>query len=331
MLRKTFITEIRNLLTTAHQTACKAINFAMVQAYWNIGKRIVEEEQLGRQRAGYGSELLKALAVQLTKEFGKGFDERELRRIRQFYQVFPIRDALRPELSWTHYRIMLRVEQAKARAYYLEATVANSWSSRQLERNIATMYYERLLSSRVEAMPKKVPHNIPAQNVIRDPYVLEFLGLQQPADYSESEIESAIINNIQSFLLELGTGFSFVGRQYRIKTDTKVFYIDLVFYHYILKSFILIDLKITELTHQDIGQMDMYVRMFEALKRGQDDQPTLGIILCTEKDHTMVKYSMLEESRQLFASRYSLLLPSEEMLRAELDKSIALIRERRAG
>ena len=327
MLRKIFITEIRQMLHHALQKTSRAVNLTMVQAYWSIGRRIVEEEQQGSRRAGYGASLLMELAIHLTKEFGKGFEERELRRIRQFYHAFPIRDALRPELSWTHYRIIIRVEHASARSWYVQVAADNAWSSRQLERNIGTRYYERLLASpKSDAGEQKEKGKAGANDIIRDPYVLEFLGLEQPAIYSESDIEAAIIKNIQSFLLELGTGFSFVGRQYKIKTDTKVFYIDLVFYHYILKCFVLIDLKITELSHQDIGQMDMYVRMFEGLKRGKDDNPTLGIILCTEKDHTMVKYSVLEESKQLFASKYSLVLPSEDELKTELERQLIMRR-----
>ncbi|MFY0256524.1 YhcG family protein [Chitinophaga sp. 30R24] len=330
MLKKSFITDIKNMLSAARQKAYAAINSAMVEVYWNIGKRIFEEEQQGKERADYGTFLIKELTKHLTEEFGKGFDERELRRMRQFYQTFPIRDALRPELSWTHYRIILRVDSPTARQYYVAETAAQSWSTRQLERNINTLYYERLLSTqnkRAALLDEQNMEKASSSDIIKNPYVLEFLGLKWPTGYSESEIESAIISNLQAFLLELGKGFSFVGRQYRIKTDTKVFYIDLVFYNYILKCFVLIDLKINELTHQDIGQMDMYVRMFEDLKKTEGDNPTIGIILCAEKDHTIVKYSMLEENKQLFASKYRLVLPTEEELRAELEREKQLIHE----
>lgn len=291
---------------------------------------LLRKSKNGNEKADYGTFLLKELAKHLTIEFGKGFEERELRRIRQFYQTFPIRDALRPELSWTHYRILLRVESPTARAYYINETAAQSWSTRQLERNINTLYYERLLSTQNKSAALKDEQNMEkvlSSDIIKNPYVLEFLGLEWPTGYSESDIESAIISNLQSFLLELGKGFSFVGRQYRIKTDTKVFYIDLVFYNYILKCFVLIDLKINELTHQDIGQMDMYVRMFEDLKKTEGDNPTIGIIFCAEKDHTIVKYSILEENKQLFASKYRLVLPTEEELRAELEREKQLLRE----
>lgn len=334
LIEKSFITEIKAILTAARMKVYNTINSAMVEAYWHIGKRIFEEEQQGQERAEYGSFLLKELSKELNNEFGKGFDERELRRIRQFYQIFPIRDALRPELTWTHYRIILRVDNPKAREYYIAETASESWSTRQLERNINTLYYERLLSTqnKKEALAdqqKMEKANPP--DLIKNPYVLEFLGLEGPTSYSEGDLETAIISNLQAFLLEMGKGFSFVGRQYRIKTDTKVFYIDLVFYNYILKCFVLIDLKIHELTHQDIGQMDMYVRMFEDLKKTEGDNPTIGIILCTDKDQTIVKYSMLEESKQLFASRYKLVLPTEEELRAELEREKQLIREQLGG
>ena len=301
-MHKKFISDVRQLLLEARGTVARQVNATMVYTYWEVGRRIVEEEQAGKNRAGYGEQLLKELSAHLVKEFGRGYGERDLRRMRQFYLSFPIRSSLRTELSWTHYRTLSGVRNEDARSFYLQETVQQSWSVRQLERNIASLYFERL----------KPP--------LKDPYVLEFLGLDEVTVYSESDIESAIIQNIQSFLLELGTGFAFVARQYRIKTETKVFYIDLVFYHYLLKCFILIDLKVTDLSHQDIGQMDMYVRMFEALRRGADDQPTLGIILCKDKDQTIVKYSVLEESEQLFASGYSLVLPSEDALKAVLEQ-----------
>ncbi|WP_295125561.1 PDDEXK nuclease domain-containing protein [uncultured Chitinophaga sp.] len=306
-MHKQFINDIRQLLLEARGKVARQVNAVIVYTYWEIGRRIVEEEQSGSKRAEYGGQLLKELSARLVKEFGRGYGERDLRRIRQFYLVFPIRSSLRPELTWTHYRTLLGVRNEEARTYYLQEAVQQSWSVRQLERNIASLFFERL----------KPP--------LKDPYVLEFLGLDDATVYSESDIESAIIQNIQSFLLELGTGFAFVARQYRIKTETKVFYIDLVFYHYLLKCFVLIDLKVTDLSHQDIGQMDMYVRMFEALRRSADDQPTLGIILCKDKDQTIVKYSMLEESEQLFASSYSLVLPSEDALKAVLEQGFRTV------
>jgi predicted nuclease of restriction endonuclease-like (RecB) superfamily len=300
MLKKSFVEQIKRMLV-AVKLATTAV---ILGTYWRIGKLIVTEERR-LKHAGF----LKELGARLAKEIG--FKERQLHLIRLFYKHFPIRRHIRTELRWTHYCCLLRVTNKAARDYYLGEAVRESWSLRQLERNIASFYYERIYT-RIRAGP--------CDAAVIDPYILEFLGLGSRAIQSESTIESAIIQNIQSFLLELGTGFAFVARQYRIKTDTKAFYIDLVFYHYLLKCFVLIDLKVTELSHQDIGQMDMYVRMFEALKRGADDQPTLGIILCKEKDQTMVKYSVLEESKHLFASSYSLVLPSEDALKAALEQ-----------
>ncbi|OGO73448.1 MAG: hypothetical protein A3K41_12015, partial [Chloroflexi bacterium RIFOXYD12_FULL_57_15] len=323
MSSKSLVTDIQNILHTARTKSYAAVNFAMVDAYWQIGKRIVEEEQKGKGRADYGTFLIKDLAKQLTVEFGKGLDERELRRMRQFYQLFPIRDALRPELPWTHYRLILRVENSKAREYYLTEAAEQNWSSRVLERNIHTLYYERLLASqdKKSALAKEAgfEKQSPA-DFIKDPYVLEFLGLPEDPMISEEEMETAIITKLQKFLLELGKGFSFVGRQVRVSTETSHFYVDLVFYNFLLKCFVLIDLKVDKLTHQDVGQMDMYIRMYDDLKRTEGDNPTIGIILCTNKDETIAKYSVLKGSEQIFASKYRLVLPTEEELQTELER-----------
>lgn len=237
---------------------------------------------------------------------------------------------MRSQLSWTHYRLIMRVDSPKAREYYLSEAASEGWSTRVLERNINSLYYERLLSTqnKREALKEQEKmEKIHPADLIKDPYVLEFLGVNMQSRFSESDIESAIISNLQQFLLELGKGFSFVRRQYRITTETKHFYIDLVFYNYILKCFVLIDLKIKELSHQDIGQMDMYVRLFEDRIKTEGDNPTIGIILCTEKDQTIVKYSVLEENKQLFASKYRLVLPTEDELRLELEREKQIIRE----
>lgn len=241
--------------------------------------------------------------------------------MRQFYRLFPIRDSLRPELTWTHYRHLLRVENQMARDYYVLEAIQQSWNTRTLERNINSQYFERILSTKKnhdQKQGEKLTGKISTDDIIKDPFMLEFLGLESPDAYSETDLETAIINKLQYFLLELGKGYAFVARQYHIRTDTKEFFIDLIFYNYILKCFVLIDLKITELTHQDVGQMDMYVRMFEDLKKIKGDNPTIGIILCSDKDETIVKYSVLNDSKHLFASKYRLFLPDEKQLINEI-------------
>jgi predicted nuclease of restriction endonuclease-like (RecB) superfamily len=318
-----FVNDIRGILVDARKQAYTSVNTMMVLAYWKVGQRIVEEELLGKERADYGHYLIRNLAKQLSDEFGKGFSLANLKNCRQFYLTFPEFEkgyAVRSQLSWTHYRLIMRVENPQAREYYLHEAAAHQWSSRQLERNLASHYFERLLAvPNTQSQPESLPNTLPTSEFIKDPYVLEFLDLPETGLYRESTLEAAIITKLQPFLLELGKGFSFVGRQFRISTETSHFYIDLVFYNYLLKCFVLIDLKTTKLKHQDIGQMDMYVRMFDDLKRGADDNPTLGIILCADKDDTVVRYSVLNDSQQLFASKYLHILPSEEELRQALD------------
>ena len=293
---------------------------------WEIGQHIVEFEQLGADRAAYGIRLIPRLAESLTVEFGRGFDASNLRYMRLFYLAFPIRDALRHELSWTHYRNLLRVDGEQARHWYMNEAADQNWSTRALDRQIGTLYYERLLASRdrdpvrQEAAAQITPLQKTPREFVRDPVLLEFLGLPETGRLLEADLEQALINKLQAFLLELGKGFAFVARQMRVSTETKDFYIDLVFYNYLLKCFVLFDLKAGELSHQDIGQMDMYVRMVDDLKRAPDDNPTVGIILCAGKDTSVVRYSVLHENEQLFASKYKLVLPSEDELRAELEK-----------
>jgi predicted nuclease of restriction endonuclease-like (RecB) superfamily len=319
-----FVEEIKQILEQARNKAYRAVNSVMVEAYWLIGKRIVEEEQKNKERADYGAYLIRDLSVNLATTIGKGFSIANLKNFRQFYLTFPNFQksyAVRSQLSWTHLRLIMRVENIEARDYYIKECVGQNWSSRQLERNINTFYYERLLSSSNKKLglvkEKDLERNSPS-DFIKDPYVLEFLNLAENPLITEQGVETAIIDNLQRFLLELGKGFSFIGRQYRISAETIHFYIDMVFYNYILRCFVLIDLKTNKLTHQDIGQMDMYVRMFDDLKRRENDNPTIGIILCSEKDNTTVKYSVLKDSEQLFASKYKLVLPTEEELKSLL-------------
>ena len=292
----------------------------------------MEFKQGGADRAKYGTQLLSRLAESLTAEFGKGFDASNLRYMRLFYQAFPICDAVRHELSWTHYRLLLRVEDEHARQWYMNEAADQNWGSRALERQIGTLYYERLLASkdrkpvRREASAKIVEADRTPRDFIRDPVLLEFLGLPGSGKLLESSLEESLIENLQHFLLELGKGFAFVARQQRLSTETKDFYVDLVFYNFQLKCFVLFDLKTKELSHQDIGQMDMYVRMYDELKRGAGDNPTVGIILCAQKDASVVRFSVLKKHKRLFATKYRLVLPSESELRAELEREMITAR-----
>ena len=271
---------------------------------------------------------LKQLSQQLTERLGKGFDVTNLRNMRQFYHAFPIRDAVRLELSWTHYRTLLRIENAQARDWYLHEAINQSWSARALERQISTLYYERLLASQekssvaAEAQQNTQPLAESAKDYLRDPYILDFLNLQDKT-YQESQLEQAIISNLQQFLLELGKGFAFVERQQRIRFDDEDFYIDLVFYNFKLKCFLLVDLKLGKLRHQDIGQMDTYVRLYDEQRKGSDDNPTIGLVLCSEKSEAVVKYSVLAEQKQLFAAKSLPYLPSEDELKRELERERA--------
>ncbi len=323
-----------DLIREARRKVLRAVDTTQVQTCWQIGRHIVEYEQQGARRAGYGKQLLVTLASVLTAEFGKGFDSSNLRYMRLFYQAFPMCDALRHELSWTHYRALLRVENDHARHWYMNESATQNWSTRALERQISTLYYERLLASRDRLTVKQEAtthiQQLPTspRDFIRDPVVLEFLGLPNAGSVLETDLEQALINQLQGFLLELGKGFAFIARQQRISTDSKDFYIDLVFYNYLLKCFVIFDIKRGELTHQDVGQMDMYVRMYDDLKRGPEDSPTVGIILCTQRDESVVRYSMLQGHEQLFASKYKLVLPSEEELRAELDRERVMLEQR---
>ncbi len=331
------IGNLAELIRQARQQAIRAVDVLQVQTCWEIGRYIVEFEQGGEARAGYGKQLLPTLAEALTAEFGKGFDTTNLRHMRGFFLAFPIRDALRRELSWTHYRTLLKVDSDSARQWYMNEAATQNWSTRALERQIGTLYYERLLASQDRAaVEQEAISNLQAlgkspREFVRDPVLLEFLGLPNAGTLLESDLEQALIDQLQGFLLELGKGFAFVARQQRISTESKDFYIDLVFYNYLLKCFVIFDLKRGELTHQDIGQMDMYVRMYDDLKRGPEDGPTVGIILCAQKDASVVRYSVLQGNEQLFASKYKLVLPSEEELRAELDRERALLEAQRLG
>ncbi len=323
--------EIKETLLLSRNQAYSAVNFAMVQAYWQIGRIIVEHEQNGNARAGYGKSVLQELSSHLTKDFGKGFSVRTLQQMKKFYVMFPNTNELRSQLTWTHYRLLMSVENEQARLWYMNEAIASAWSSRQLERQISTLYYERLLASRDqtpvrdEAMDLTAP--LALENFIKDPYVLEFLDLKNYPALRESDLEQALIDKLQEFLLELGRGFCFVARQKLMRYEDEDFYLDLVFYHSILKCHVLIDLKIGKLTHGDIGQMDSYIRMFDALYKNEDDNPTIGIILCSQKNEAIVKYSVLNDAQQVFASRYRLALPTAEELQHEIEAERRRIEE----
>lgn len=325
-INKNLYDDVLLILNSAREKTYSAINSEMVRAYWLMGKRIVKEEQNGEQRATYGEAILKNLSFALTAELGKGFSYANLRNFRQFYLTYPNEEicyTLCSKLTWSHNRLIMRVENEQARMYYLKEASTQNWSVRALERNINTLFFQRLLSSQNQKNEVAIIENSEKASIddfIKDPYIFEFLKISEPTEANENEIETALIQNLQQFLLELGKGFSFVARQQRISTETSHFYIDLVFYNYILKCFVLFDLKTAKLTHQDTGQMDMYIRMYDDLKRQTDDNPTIGIILCAEKDETVVKYSILNDNKQLFATKYKPFLPSEAELIAEIER-----------
>lgn len=318
--------EVKQIIDEAKNTVYRTANFEMVKAYWNIGKKIVEEEQNGKDRAKYGISLLKELSERLAVEYGKSFSDRNLRHIRQFYNTFPKWNAVRSELSWTHYRLLLKVDNEAERIFYLQESISENWSTRTLERQINSFYYKRILSTPKESQPlikqeaDEKKQELQPIDFMKDPYVLEFSGLKPNQKFYEQELEQAIIDKLQEFLLELGKGFSFVGRQQRISLEHEHFYIDLVFYNYILKCFLLIDLKTGKLTHQDIGQMDTYVRVFEEKIKQENDNPTIGLVLCSEKNKALAKYSLLNDSKQIFASKYLTQLPTEEELQREIER-----------
>ncbi len=334
--------DIRNIIQQAQSQVAQTVNTAMVRAYWLIGKRIVDDEQNGKSRAAYGKQVLSKLSQELTQEFGKGFSTPSLKNFRQFYLTFPefsLDDASNAKsatawslLSWSHYKRLMRVSDPNARQWYISETANNAWSVRTLDRNITTQYYQRLLASQlpepVEAEMQAATANLQHERVafIKNPSVLEFLNLPQHASLTEASIETAIIDNLHHFLLELGKGFAFVERQQRIHTEANDYYIDLVFYNYILKCFVLIDLKTERISHQDVGQMDMYVRMYDETIKGHDDNPTVGIVLCSETDQDIARYSILKGNEQIFASKYKLYLPSEAELAAEIEREKELIR-----
>jgi len=328
---KLFFANVAKTLAQGRGIAYSAINSVMVKTYWLIGKQIVEQEQKGNDRADYGDYLIVNLSKYLGEQFGKGFSEANLWNFRQFYTVFSDYNEFSTQcvenLSWSHIRLIMRLGSERERLYYIRETSQENWSVRTLERNIRTGYFKRLLSSqnKKNKATLKTISNLNIGDFIKDPYVFEFLKIPEEVASKETLLETAIINNLQKFLLELGKGFSFVGRQFRISTETSHFYIDLVFYNYILKCFVVIDLKTAKFEHKDIGQIDMYVRMFDALKRGKEDNPTIGIILCADKDETVAKYSVMKENKKIFTAKYKTILPTEKELAEMVEQKKQLL------
>lgn len=353
---KDFIESLKLIVRAARSMAYAAIDYAQIQANWLIGQRVVEQMQKGKERAEYGAHIIKIASVALTEEFGSGYSETNIRNFRAFYLTFSnlqiqqtpsaesqtsiqqtlsaklenantqIGQTLPARLSWSHYERLMRVESETARNWYMHEASEQMWSVRTLNRNINTQYYERLLMSQVkepvvqEMKEKTAEFQHDKLEFIKNPTVLEFLGLPNNKSYQEKDLEQAILNNLSDFLMEMGKGFAFVARQQLIRTEEEDYYIDLVFYNYLLKAFVLVDLKVGKISHQDVGQMDMYVRMYDELKRNEGDNPTIGILLCAQTDKDIARYSILKGNEQIFASKYKLLLPSEEELAKEISK-----------
>ena len=318
----TLYRQVREILDSARSQAWQAVNTAMVESHWEVGRVIVEEEQAGRERADYGKRIIENLSHRLQADYGKGYDRSNLFHMRAFFLAYPIVDAVRRQLSWTHYRSLLRVEKLDARSFYEAEAVNARWSTRELDRQIDSLLFERLALSRDQAgvldLARKGHEVRQPSDLVKDPFVLEFAGLRQDERYFESDLERALIAKLQHFLLELGKGFAYMGRQQRITLDGEHFFIDLVFYNRLTRSFVLLDLKVGKLTHQDLGQMQMYVNYYQRKLTGPDENPPIGIILCTNKSEAVVRYALPEGNTQIFASRYKLHLPTEEELAAEL-------------
>jgi len=321
--------KVKNILEYGRNSSYKAINNFMLESYWNIGKAIVEEEQKGSSRAEYGKAIISGLSKRLIEEFGNGYSRANILYMRQFYVTFPILHSLRGELSWTHYRLLLKLSKEEIRNFYIMECIENNWSTRELERQINSLLFERLSLGKDKSVIKKLSEYgqviQESKDLIKDPYIFEFLGKNDINLNIERDLESALMNKLQMFLLELGKGFSFVARQKRITIDGDHYYIDLVFYNYILKCFVLIDLKMGKLSHTDIGQMDFYVRYFEKEMKNDGDNPTIGVLLCTDKNDSMVKYTLLNDNQNIFASKYKFYFPTEEELLSELEREKSLI------
>ncbi|WP_454881217.1 PDDEXK nuclease domain-containing protein [Sphingobacterium detergens] len=323
---KTLISDIKAIISKSRDDAIRAVDHQRTLMYWHIGKRIFEQEQQGKDRADYGKYLTGYIARELEPEYGSGFSRRQVELFRQFYRVFPIANALRSQLSWTQYRLLMRLDAEEQREFYIAETIKNNWTSRQLERQVFSNLYERLLLSNdkesVLAVAKREKMPSDAKEIIKDPMVLEFLGLKRESAYYEKDLEGAIITHLQEFLLELGNGFSFVARQKRIHIEGDEFFVDLVFYNRLLQSFVIIEIKTHKLTHQDIGQLQMYVNYYDRIEKLPHEHPTIGILLCASKNDAVVKFTLPEEQKQIVASQYELYLPTEKQLLDEVNKEL---------
>lgn len=325
-LKKDLILQIQSIIATAKDKAIRSVDTERVLMYWQIGKVILEEEQEGKERANYGDFLIKSLSQTLQPQFGSGFSVRQLERYRQFYRTFPITSALRTQFNWTHYKTLISIDNQDKREFYIAETSKNNWTARQLERQVNSQLFERLLMSNdIEevlalAREEKLPSN--AKEIIKDPMVLEFLGLKREAAYYEKDLETAIITHLQDFLLEIGNGFSFVARQKRIHIDGDEFFIDLVFFNRLLQCFVIIEIKTSKLTHQDIGQLQMYVNYYDRFEKQSFENPSIGILLCADKNDAVVKISLPENNKSIIASKYQLYLPTEQQLMDEVKKEI---------
>ncbi len=325
------VNEVKGIINLSRENAVRKVDSERTMMYWKIGKRIFEEEQDGKDRADYGKYIIKLLAQKLQPEFGSGFSYRNLNWYRQFYRMFPIVSALRTQLNWTQYKLLLSVENEDKRNFYIAESIKNHWSSRQMERQVNSQLFERLLLSNKKEAVMAVAHKeqFPSEGkeIIKDPMVLEFLGLKQESSYYEKEIESAIISHLQEFLLELGNGFSFMARQKRIHIDGDDFFIDLVFYNRILKCFVIIEIKTEKLTHQHLGQLQMYVNYFDRTEKFVEENKTIGILLCADKNDSVVKFSLPENSDTIIASKYQLELPSKKQILTELENELKIFLE----
>lgn len=326
LVNQFIIIDIKAIIALSKERAIRTVDHERTLMYWDIGKRIFEEEQRGKDRAEYGKYLTKYIAEVLEPEYGSGYSKRQIELFRQFYRAFPIANALRSQLSWTQYRLLMRLDVAEQKEFYIAEAIKNNWNSRQLERQIYSSLYERLLLSNDKesvlavAKNEKLPSD--AKEIIKDPMYLEFLGLKREASYYEKDLENAIITHLQEFLLELGNGFSFVARQKRIHLEGDEFFVDLVFYNRLLRCFVIIEIKTHKLTHQDIGQLQMYVNYYDRIEKLPHESPTIGILLCANKNDAVVKFTLPDEQKQIIASQYELYLPSEKQLLEEVNKEL---------